>query len=65
MRKTFSILDQYGGVTQQFDGTVIRIDGSLVEIYDNGGTKKTAYVKAIHNLAPGTTICHTEEVNET
>ena len=63
MRKIYSILDQYGGVTQQFEGVAIVIKDDCVEVYDNGGDKKTAYLKAVHRLAPGTTICHTEEVN--
>ena len=64
MRKTYSILDSYGGVTQQFEGTVLTIKDGLVEIWDHSEKQNSAYCKAIHCLAPGTTICHTEEVNE-
>ena len=64
MRKTYSVFDQYGGVVQQFEGVAIEVKDHFIEIYDNGGDKKTAYLKAVHRLAPGTTICHTEEVNE-
>jgi len=63
MRKTYSILDSYGGVTQQFEGVAIYLKDRHVEIYDNGGETNTAYLKAIHRLAPGTTICHTEEID--
>ena len=70
MRKTFSILDQYGGVLQTFKGTRISFaetNPTVVSIYDTQvfeGLEKYGerdYLKAIHCLFPGTTICHTEE----
>jgi hypothetical protein len=63
MRKTYSILDQYGGVTQQFEGVDIMLKDGLVEIWDHNTKLKIGYVKAIHCLAPGTTICGTEEID--
>jgi len=63
MRKTFSILDNYGGVTQQFDGTLLTLKDGLVEIWDHDTKRNIGYVKAIHCLAPGTTICDTEEID--
>ena len=63
MRKTYSILDQYGGVTQQFEGVAIVVKDDFIEIYDKGGEKNSGYLKAVHRLALGTTICHTEEID--
>jgi hypothetical protein len=63
MRKIYSILDEYGDVTQKFEGVAIVTTDNCVEIYDSGRDKKTSYLKAVHRLAPGTTICHTEDVN--
>jgi len=63
MRKTFSILDEYGGVVQQFDGVAIETEGDFVLVYDLNEGEKHSHLKAIHRLSDGHTICHTEEVD--
>lgn len=60
MRKTFSVLDLYGGVTQQFTGTEMVLTEDCVKIYDTD--EISGYLKAVHRLAPGSTVCHTQEI---
>lgn len=68
MRKTFSVLDQYGGVIQKFTGTRIDLSSiGMVKLFDTDMDFKEEtgysgdYLKAIHVILPGHTICHTEE----
>ncbi len=60
MRKTFRVLNEHGVVAQQFTGHSIEIRQDCVIIYDSEKVIGE-YVKAVHRLAPGNTICQTEE----
>lgn len=59
-QKTFSILNEYGTDTLEFHGTRLGFTDGVVIIYDI--REGSEYIKAFHNLAPGTTICYTEVV---
>lgn len=62
--KKFSVLNEYKRVVKSFYGCHIDVsDTGMVKIFDKDAEFPAfPYLKALHNLLPGHTICHMEEV---